>query len=336
VLPAGWQALGDWHPVNLDDDDDEENLLLFRFDNGQVGALIEEGDPATSISPPAYLLPRTFDDQDVLEPGVIAGPATPAGAITVTLVSGNVPARELFFFAGGTHLTFAWWRGREYGYGVTQLYAPGGFAVDWQSWQQNPAPISAVIGYYPLLDYRQRSNICDLVSYVRRTDLPNAYPNIVFSAQPQGLHFCNSRIPDYPFAPEAAVLAYLRLPRAGDARLAALLTPGATLAQLDAESAAERWPGERVVDIAAYTNAPVRLVETETSQATTTTVCVEFDETVNPSLRRWLVYTLRYQPPDAAQQLPERWTVSSAIPEPPPVVAPGPGYCGQILARNAP
>jgi hypothetical protein len=175
-----------------------------------------------------------------------------------------------------------------------------------------------------------------VVLFTRRTDLPSTYANIVFSIQPQGLNFCNGAIPDYPFAPEGVVLAYLRRPRAGDAQLTNLLTPGSTLAQLDAESGAERWPRERIVDIAAYTNRPVRPLETEPLQATTTTVCVEFDETLNPSLRRWLVYTLRYQPPDAAQRLPERWTVSSAFTEPPPVTPPGMGYCEQILARNAP
>ncbi len=68
----------------------------------------------------------------------------------------------------------------------------------------------------------------------------------------------------------------------------------------------------------------------------TTTVCVEFAETANPTLRRWVVYTLRYQPPDAVLQLPDRWTVSGAFTEPPPMESPAPGYCATILNRNAP
>src|SRR6476620_3815795 len=60
VLPEGWESISDWQPVNLDDDKEDENLLLFQFDNGQVGALILDGDPATSITPPQYLFPRYF------------------------------------------------------------------------------------------------------------------------------------------------------------------------------------------------------------------------------------------------------------------------------------
>jgi hypothetical protein len=68
----------------------------------------------------------------------------------------------------------------------------------------------------------------------------------------------------------------------------------------------------------------------------TTVVCVEFAERANPSLRRWVVYTLRYQPPDAAQQLPDRWTVSGAFSEPVPMEPPPADYCETILERNAP
>jgi hypothetical protein len=70
--------------------------------------------------------------------------------------------------------------------------------------------------------------------------------------------------------------------------------------------------------------------------APTTTVCVEFAEQANPTLRRWVVYTLRYQPADVAQRLPDRWTVSGALREPPPVEEQPANYCEQILERNAP
>ena len=95
VLPTGWESISDWQPVNVDDDKEEENLLLFRFDNGQVGALILDGDPATSISPPQYLFPRFFDDEGALGQGVIATPGTPASEITVTQVKGDKPTVEL-------------------------------------------------------------------------------------------------------------------------------------------------------------------------------------------------------------------------------------------------
>lgn len=336
ILPAGWEGLGDLKPINLDGDEQEENLLLFRFDNGQVGALIIEGDPATTISPPDFLLPRYYDEGGALGQGIIAAPGTPSSAITVTEVSGNSPAREVTIFGGGTHLTFAWWKGSGRGYGVTQLVAAGGFGVDWETWGEDPAPLSVVMGYEPLLDYRARSNICEMLLYTRRTDLPTDFPSIIYSAQPQGLHFCGSVIPAHPVAPEGVVLAYLRWPRAGDMGMLTLLTPGTTLPQLDAESASERWQMERVADIAAYASVPMSQEQVGGALTPTTAVCVEFAETVNPALRRWVVYTLRYQPADSAQRLPGRWTVSGARTEPPPMEPPSAGYCETILARNAP
>jgi hypothetical protein len=121
-----------------------------------------------------------------------------------------------------------------------------------------------------------------------------------------------------------------------------LLTPGATLSQLEAESAYERFPLERVADIAAYASVPMNAAQVESVQgqndslAPTTSVCVEFAEKSNPTLRRWVVFTLRYQPPDETQRLPDRWTLSGAFTEPPPMEPPPPGYCATILNRNAP
>jgi hypothetical protein len=70
--------------------------------------------------------------------------------------------------------------------------------------------------------------------------------------------------------------------------------------------------------------------------APTTTVCVEFVEKTNLSMRRWVVFTLRYQPPDKAQQLPDRWTLSGARTEPAPMDSSASGTCSTILARRAP
>ena len=341
VLTAGRTAIGDWHPVNLDSDDEEEHLLFFRYDSGQVGALIVEGDPVTSISEPEQLLPRyfsehLFNDPGALGQGIIAPPDTPGMVITATQVSGNNPARELLIRGGDTHLTFTWWKGTRLGYGVTQLYAPGGFGVDWETWDDDPAPITSIMGYFPLDDYRARANICRVMQYTRRTDLPSEFPTIVFGVQPQGLHFCQSSIPNHPYAPEGVVLAYLLWPRADSAGLLHLLTPGTTLAQIDAESAAERWSLERIAEIAAYPSVPMAQGGTEQVLSPTTAVCVEFAERANPTLRRWLVYTLRYQPPDAQQRLAERWTVSGAVAEPVPMEPPPADYCATILSRNAP
>jgi hypothetical protein len=132
------------------------------------------------------------------------------------------------------------------------------------------------------------------------------------------------------------VLAYLRWPRADRTGLINLLTPGTTLAQLDAESAAERWPMERITDIATYPTVPLTQGAGENALSPTTAVCVEFAESSNPNLRRWLVYTLRFQPADSQQRLPERWTVSGAFTEPAPMEPPPSGYCTTVLNRNAP
>lgn len=43
VLPAGWEAIGTWQEVNIDTDASVEYLLLFTFDQGQVGAAIFDG-----------------------------------------------------------------------------------------------------------------------------------------------------------------------------------------------------------------------------------------------------------------------------------------------------
>ncbi|MCC6456851.1 MAG: hypothetical protein IT328_17985 [Caldilineaceae bacterium] len=342
VLPAGWEALGRWQPVNLDGDEDEENLLFFRFDSGQVGALIDDAQPAPNMNQPYRLLPRYFDDDDGLGQGIIAPPGTPADAIALYSVNGESPQPELVIRGGSTHLTIVWWKGEANGYGVTQLYAPGGFGgVEWEAWQRSPSPIQSVVGFYPLEDYRARSYLCRTVLYTRRADLPG----IVFSALPQGLHFCDGEIPARLFAPEGVVLAYLLWPRAAEGGLDLLLTPGTTLPQLDAESAYTRLAMERIEDIAAYTTVPMRYEQMPSAQdqqgqgsaiAPTTPVCVEFAEQANPTIRRWVVFTLRYQPPDGAQRLPDRWTVSGALAEPAPLETPPPGYCAAILARNAP
>lgn len=341
VLPAGWRAVRDWQPVNLDDDEEAENLLLFRFDNGQVGALLVEGDPAAPSDPPHQLLPRLFDEHRNFGPGdlgqgVIAAPGTMSQAITVTEVSGSNPMKELVILGGGTHLTFVWWKGEGHGYGVTQIYAAGGFGVDWGTWYEEPMPLTSVMAYEPLDDYRARANLCRIVLYTRRTDLPSELPTIIFSPQPQGLHFCGSRIPDYPFAPEGVVMAYLHDPRVDNGAMLKFMTPGITPAQVDAESGAEHWPLEYIADIAAYRSLPMRQEQALNGPSPTTTVCVEFAEKANPAVRRWVLYTLRYQPSDPTQRQPERWTVSGALREPPPLQPPPAGYCETILQRNAP
>jgi hypothetical protein len=339
ILPVGWEAVGGWQPVNLDGDEAGENLLLFQFDSGQIGALIYDAQLAPTVSQAYWLLPRYFDDQGELGQGVIAPPGTSAGDVSLYEADGENPTRELLVRGGNTHLTFVWWKAETESYGVSQLFAPGGFGgPDWETWRRSPSPIQTIVGFHPLEDYRARSYICRMVLHTRRTDLPG----IVFDSLPQGLHFCDGIIPTHPFAPEGVVLAYLLWPRPADAGLEALLTPGTTLPQLDAESAFERLPMERIEDIAAYPTMPMAPTQVESVQEAgddlnlTTSVCVEFAEQANPTVRRWVVFTLRYQPPGVMPRLPDRWTLSGALREPLPMEPPPPGYCTTILDRNAP
>ncbi len=378
VLPVGWEALGGWHGVNLDDDENEENLLFFRFDSGQVGALIYDAELAPTLDQSYRLLPRYFDDWGALGQGIIAPAGTDAKAIIHRQIDSTndseeseendpndqengskenaevITARELVILGGATHLTFAWWESEVNGYGVTQLYAPGGFiGVDWEEWQHSPALIQAITARYPLNDYRARTHICRMVLYTRVEDPKR----ISFYEQSQGLHFCDGVVPLHPFSPEGVVLAYLLWQRPASAELTQLLTPGTTLPQLDADSAYERWALERIDDLAAYPSVPLALVHSRNIQtptveipsieipsveiqgngvAPTTTVCVELVEKTNLSMRRWVIFTLRYQPPDKAQQLPDRWTLSGARTEPAPMDSSASGTCSTILARRAP
>jgi hypothetical protein len=365
VLPVGWEALGGWHGVNLDKDESEENLLFFRLDSGQVGALIYDAELAPTLDQSYRLLPRYFDDWGALGQGIIAPAGTEAKAIIHRQVDSTndreesdeneevITARELVILGGGTHLTFAWWESEVNGYGVTQIYAPGGFiGVDWEEWQRSPALIQAFTARYPLNDYRARSHICRMVLYTRVNDATR----ISFYEQSQGLHFCDGVVPPHPFSPEGVVLAYLLWQRPASAELAQLLTPGTTLPQLDADSVHDRWAIERIDDLAAYPSVPLALASSQNIQqdiqtptveiptvgiqgngvAPTTTVCVEFVEKTNLSMRRWVVFTLRYQPPDKAQQLPDRWTLSGARTEPAPMDSSASGTCSTILARRAP
>ena len=192
VLPAGWAAAGAWQEVNLDGDAGVEYLLLFTFDQGQVGAAIFDSQiasdvvgvvsasatPAVALYPvplqpfgyfrPYRLLPSywSYTYGGAAGQGVVAMPRDkdnllaiqvggPAPAESADREASAQPAAELVIRGGDTHLTFVWWRNAQYGYGVTQLAAEGGFrGVDWATWQKNPLPIEEIAGLYPLTDYR--------------------------------------------------------------------------------------------------------------------------------------------------------------------------------------
>ncbi len=239
-LPADWTPVGDVIEVDIDGDEDVERLLFYHYDRssesaGPVGALIfdlrqgettvtSEGEPLARQSSSSLvrhqILPSYWQGAGQ---GFIAAPDQ-AGNIpvyTVTYPGADIAGvgsarKELVVLGGNSYLTFIWWRGRMDGYGVTQIYAPGGFeGVDWTAYTRRPEPITQVIGLYPQHD---RSLTCRKVGYDRVDTEPanlalddatvTYRQTIAYRASNHGLDFCYG-IPTSPFYPEAVVLAYL-------------------------------------------------------------------------------------------------------------------------------
>lgn len=256
ALPASWTALRDVQEVNIDGDGAAEYLLFFTYDalgaapstswffaersipRGPIGAVIYDAQVITGtataerVSPdkptnalvPYAILPSY---RRAAGQGFVAAPTQGEGvqAYPVSYRSlaqtASTAADTLIFFAGGagadTYLTFAWWQNRADGYGVTQLYAPGGFETalyttfDWAQWQRNPQPIQTLIAVHPLHD---RNLLCRRIQYQlsgandTTTTSASEAPPIHYQRTDLGLHFC-AGTPAHPFYPEGVVLAYL-------------------------------------------------------------------------------------------------------------------------------
>lgn len=395
TLPVGWNAVGTWQQVNIDDDAAVEYLLLFTYDQGQVGGAIYDSQisadligvvdvSATPVPTPtvelrsvplqplAYyrpyrLLPSSWSYSYGGEGGhgYIARPGD-SGRIRMTVVqsagaeNGEATAEEeatqtgteLVIRGGDTHLTFVWWRGPVYGYGVTQLAAEGGFrGIEWEEWAAEPTPIDEIAGLYPLTDYRARSVLCREILYTRSITgthvLDAEVPSLLFSEQDRGIDFCLKPMPVHPYYPEGVVIAYLKLAAeeqgkgdqtegvANGQAFDQLLSPGVSPRNVESEAALVQLSEEMITDIAAYPSVPAlpsRVLDGE--YLPTTTVCVEAAQREQPDRLRWVMFTLRYQPPDHGARLPDRWTISGAteIP-PPPGDQPPVSYCESILAQ---
>lgn len=153
----------------------------------------EEGGPRLPLQAfgyyrPYLLLPSNWDFTygGAVSHGFIAHPQDAGNVVVSTAVRGQNnfasmlgmddvpedevihPAAELVIQGGTTHLTFVWWKNRQEGYGVTQLYAPGGFrGINWADWRATPQPIDRISGLFPLADYRARSLLCRETEYRR-------------------------------------------------------------------------------------------------------------------------------------------------------------------------
>lgn len=327
-LPPEWQAVGALQEINIDGDTAVEYLLLYTYDSvpggtaGPVGALIL--DPQTEAvmadaNRSILVRPTGFPNPYAVLPSYWKGagqgfiaPPDQAGNINVQQVpyvtSGDptqAPLADTLVIRGGpSYLTFVWWKNAIDGYGVTQLYAPGGFeGVDWNAWQQAPQRLDTVIGVQPL---NNRSLFCRKTSYTRLELAPESRspadyrPLIQYQANDQGLSFCFGA-PTHPFYPEGVVLAYLQ----DTSKRLNLLTPAL---QNDADGQArlnavlDQVTLLRVDEVSSYQDIPVSLYDAANPQAAlTTTACAQVlvqpsPEGASPE-QRWLLFTLQHQPP---------------------------------------
>jgi len=333
-LPADWTPVGDVVEINIDGDADVERLLFYHYDSsnendgrsesaGPVGALIfdlrqgettvtTEGEPLARQSSSTLvrhqILPSYWQGAGqgfIAEPGQ----ADDIPVYTVTYSGADLAGvggsrKELVVLGGESYLTFIWWRGRMDGYGVTQLYAPGGFeGVDWTAYARRPEPIMQVIGLYPLHD---RSLTCRKVGYDRvdvepanlALDEAIAYrQTIAYRTSNRGLDFCYG-VPATPFYPEAVVLAYLLDPQN---HLPLLDSP----LQADPEAARLRGiidPTQLILvdDLRSPVDVPfLRPDPLAFTNPIETSVCAKVivwtDQASAAYTARWLLFTLRYQ-----------------------------------------
>lgn len=244
-----------WQEINIDDDLPPEYLLFFTYDNGQVGALIydQQTGPSGIVSAtpvpapnqpvgtyipyrvePSYWTKSTVTDTV----GFMAPPGTGSDAITLDQVQrlppdpnnpaagqsttqyvagGSLPPNnELIVFGGTTTISVLWWRNAFNGYGITQMYAPGGLVFPLRQESSDERPLASVTGLTPEIGMLGRSNVCRQKRYMRANtaEPPDVVPPVFqtavqYDAQDRGLVFCQYP-PPFPFYPEGVVLGYLR------------------------------------------------------------------------------------------------------------------------------
>lgn len=357
-LPTTWTALRDVERVNIDSDPQTEYLLFFTYNNttspGPVGAVIYDSqanytpdlagnssDQPSSALVPYALLPsyrpgsgQGFVAEPVQRDAVSFFPINFRTRTTATnSETGEIAQADALVMRGGNnYLTFVWWQNPDIGYGITQLYAPGGFesapqqAFNWSAWEDAPQPIKEIIAVQPLHD---RNLLCRRIrhqlvapSAAELAQADKQINAITYLAQDLGLQFCNG-VPAAPFYPEGVVLAYLLT---GHSDLLDLAGPNAQPPEAFAQLI-DREALVRVEDLAAYRTLTPN--PTLGGEGRITTACAEVTlrianggeslvsrETITGSLpatastspgtsagasspveRRWLLFTLRHQPP---------------------------------------
>jgi hypothetical protein len=349
-LPSEWKAIGDLQTINIDGDTASEYLLLFTYDpvpgvtDGPVGAIIldpqmeavlTEADISILARPSGFPNPHAVLPSYWLGAGQgFIAPPDQAGNVTVhqvAFVTSNDGTQAplvdtLVIRGGGSYLTFVWWKNVIEGYGVYQLYAPGGFeGVDWAAWQDAPQRLDRLVGVQPL---NNRSLFCRKTQYDRvevgapvnnaTTERAPYRQPISYQARDLGLSFCYGA-PAHPFYPEGVVMAYLT-----DAnRRAGLVFPAndsTALAQLTAIF--DPATVVRVDDARGYQAIPISVYDrVSRSTALTTTACAQVQ--IQPSAggapeERWLLFTLRHQPPRLEPSSPDQLLVERIEVEPAP------------------
>ena len=239
-----------WTPVNIDGDAPNEYLLYFMYDNNQIGAVIYKelldsaGSGVVSATPiPAPNQPSSTFIPYRLEPsywlgsgsaGYVADPGTPPDQLItrsvqrapvtglessapLTSTQDSAPVMELVIFGGKTLLTVAWWQNSYNGYGVSQVRASAGLVNPYYQDGDESKPVESITGLDALPDPLGRSVMCRQALYVRSpapeqpTTLPNPYATAIrYMPTDEGIVFCLTPLPGYPFYPEGVALAFLR------------------------------------------------------------------------------------------------------------------------------
>lgn len=361
VLPAAWTPLRDVEEVNIDGDAAPEYLLFFTYDatttaaprrslfsiggttpTGPIGAVIYDGQVVTGTTPTVQVSPdrptTAFVPYAILPSyragaglGYVAEPAQ-SEATNAYMVSyrptgqttdaAAVAAADTIILRGGeTYLTFAWWQNRANGYGVTQIYAPGGFEgalyrkFDWSSWTRTPQPIREIIAVHPLHD---RNLICRRFRYLLdeaalNAGRPGLGTPLRFQKSDLGLQFCTGT-PVHPFYPEGVVLAYLLTGSE------TLLDSGALTTTATLQPNQLPWLGElvqnegilRVDNLASYTTLTTNHTQSPAVTLDTIKVCAlltlqaQATEATTPLPQQGLLFTLRHEPAGFQPPTPDR------------------------------
>lgn len=280
--------------------------------------------------------------------GTIGGTASADGTAT------TARSDALAILGGVNYLTWVWWQPQNDRYGVTQLYSTDRFETPsfapfpWESWRAAPTPIRDIVTVQQLHD---RNQLCRRMRHLMLSPADSLPANgfideIRYRAYDLGLSFCRG-VPELPFYPEGVVLAYLTNgePTLWDQELLDATTR-TQLINLVAQPQIIR-----INDLAGYQTIPdiERTLANSAGQRTEwaeTSVCVEVimpagyvgqhiqSVTLNdvlpsaepsttegsdgaaPYTRRWLLFTLRHEPPHREPATPDRLYIMNVQPLP--------------------